>query len=362
MASNTMMSVSISQVDGAPGKVYYPLSHDILPIPQPTGNQVLVKVQAAALNHRDKFIRQHLYPGTAFHIPLGADCVGRVVALGAAASDLSLLNKRVLIYPARGWVSSPAAPESSSFAVLGGTKFYPGTFAEYVLVDSPDLLSACPEHLDDLHAAAVPLAALTAYRAVVTKAEIGVGKTLVVTGAGGGVAIFAIQIAKALGANVFVTAGNEQKLSFAVNTLGADGGVLYKEDGWGKKLRGIIKDRVGGEIDAVVDGAGGDVVAQLVGGIKAGGKIVCYGMTTGPKVDVGMAAVLKNIDFRGTTMGSKREFDEVLQLIAKTKLQPVVAQVINGLNNMEDAFRALMASERAGKIVVTINEESRANM
>ncbi|KAK9255369.1 hypothetical protein V1507DRAFT_496491 [Lipomyces tetrasporus] len=350
--------------------VYYPLSHDILPIPQPTGNQVLVKVQAAALNHRDKFIRQHLYPGAAFYIPLGADCVGRVVALGAAASDLSLLNKRVLIYPARGWVSSPAAPESSSFAVLGGTKFYPkalkstynGTFAEYVLVGSPDLLSTCPEHLDDLHAAAVPLAALTAYRVVVTKAEIGVGKTLVVTGAGGGVAIFAIQIAKALGANVFVTAGNEQKLSFAVNTLGADGGVLYKEDGWGKKLRGIIKDRAGGEIDAVVDGAGGDVVAQLVGGIKAGGKIVCYGMTTGPKVDVGMAAVLKNIDFRGTTMGSKREFDEVLQLIAKTELQPVVAQVINGLNNMEDAFRALMASERAGKIVVTINEESRANM
>ncbi|KAK9490748.1 hypothetical protein V1508DRAFT_406135 [Lipomyces doorenjongii] len=369
MAPGSMKSVSISHVEGVPGKVYYPLSHDVSPIPQPTGHQVLVKVLAASvrlrnmLNHRDHFIRQHLYPGTAFHIPLGSDCVGRVVVLGPAVSDTSLLNKRVLIYPARGWVSSPAAPEFPSYAVLGGTKLYPsGTFAEYILLDSPDLLAECPAHLDDVHAAAVPLAALTAYRAVVTKGEIGEGKTLVVTGAGGGVAIYAIQIAKALGANVFVTAGNEWKLSFAINTLGADGGVLYHDGGWGKKLRGIIKDKVGAEIDAVVDGAGGDVVAQLVGGIKAGGKIVCYGMTTGPKVDVGMAAVLKNIDFRGSTMGSRREFDEVLNLIAAAKLQPVVAQVINGLNNMESAFMSLMATERAGKIVVTINEESKANM
>ncbi|KAK9234607.1 hypothetical protein V1525DRAFT_452567 [Lipomyces kononenkoae] len=371
MTSRSMKSVSISHVEGAPGKVYYPLSHDISPIPQPTGSQVLVKVHAVAvsvsrpplLNHRDHFIRQHLYPGTDFHIPLGSDCVGKVIALGNAVSDSSLLHKRVLAYPARGWATSPAAPDSPSYAVLGGTNLYPnGTFAEYILVDSPDLVAECPAHLDDVHAAAVPLAALTAYRAAVTRGEVGPGATIVVTGAGGGVAIYATQIAKALGANVFVTAGNGQKLSFAINTLGADGGVLYKEAGWGKKLRAIIKEKCGAEIDAVVDGAGGDVVAQLVGGIKPGGKIVCYGMTTGPRTEVGMAAVLKNIDFRGSTMGSKREFDEVLTLIAKAKLQPVVAQVINGLNNMEDAFTALMATDRVGKIVVTVSEESKANM
>ncbi|KAK9364353.1 hypothetical protein V1509DRAFT_613541 [Lipomyces kononenkoae] len=360
---HSMRSVSISFVEGAPGKVYYPLSHDISPIPEPTGNQVLVKVHACALNHRDHFIRQRLYPGTDFHIPLGSDCVGKVVALGNTVTDSSLLHKRVLVYPARGWIASPSAPESPSYAVLGGTNLYPnGTFAQYILVNSPDLLAECPAHLDDVHAAAVPLAALTAYRAVVTKGEIDSGATLVVTGAGGGVAIYAIQIAKAMGANVFVTAGSEQKLSFAINTLGADGGVLYKEAGWGKKLRAIIKEKCGTEIDAVVDGAGGDVVAQLVGGIKPGGKIVCYGMTTGPKMDIGMAAVLKNIDFRGSTMGSKREFDAVVALIAKAKLQPMVAQVINGLNNMEDAFTALMATERVGKIVVTVSEESKANM
>lgn len=256
-------SVSISKIDGKPGQVYYPLSLDEVPKPTPGNGEVLVKIHAAALNHRDLFIRQHLYPGTAFGVPLLADGCGSVVEVGSGV-DSSWKGKRVVINPGEGWRDSLEGPEDKGgYKILGGTKTIPnGTLQEFMVVKQTELEEA-PAHLTDVEAAAVPLTGLTAWRAVMVKCgpnNIGPGKNVLITGVGGGVALMALEFARAAGANVYVTSSSEQKIQKA-KELGAKGGVNYKEEGWDKKLLGMLEtDKK--QFDAIVDGAGADVVEK----------------------------------------------------------------------------------------------------
>ena len=146
---------------------------------------------------------------------------------------------------------------------MGGTKFNPaGTLADVVTLDAGEL-EECPEHLSDEEAAALPLTGLTAWRAFFTKSGNAVrGRNIFVTGIGGGVALMVLLFAVAAGCNVWVSSGNQEKIDRAVR-LGAKGGVDYKEEGWEKKLRGSLpKERP--YFDALVDGAGGDIVAEGV--------------------------------------------------------------------------------------------------
>lgn len=255
-------AISISKVDGKPGQVYYPLSLDEVPKPTPKGKEVLIRIHAAALNHRDLFIRQHLYPGTAFGIPLLADGCGTVIAVGSDA-DSKWKGKRVVINPGTGWKDSLDGPEEKSgYKILGGTKTNPnGTLQEYMCVDEGELEEA-PRHLSSVEAAAFVLTGLTAWRAVMVKCgerNIKSGKNVFITGIGGGVALFALEFAKAAGANVFVSSGSEEKIKKAIS-LGAKGGVNYKEEGWDKKLLALLPAD-NKQLDAIVDGAGGDVVS-----------------------------------------------------------------------------------------------------
>lgn len=143
--------------------------------------------------------------------------------------------------------------------MLGGTKGLPsGTLQERIVVDAKDVEDA-PEHLSDAEAAALPLTGLTAWRAVWTKGGVGPGKKVLVTGIGGGVALMALLFATSLGAEVWVSSGIEEKVERA-KSLGAKGGVIYKEEGWEKKLLKMA----GGELDVIIDGAGGDIVAKSV--------------------------------------------------------------------------------------------------
>lgn len=249
---------------GKPGQVYYALSLRTVPTPTPQGKEVLVKISAAALNHRDLFIRQLLYPGVTFNTPMLADGVGTVVSAGPDVSNAQAwVNKRVILNPGHGWVDSPDGPEDATgYRILGGTKMNPlGTLQEYVAVDVDEIAEA-PAHLSDAEAAALPLAGLTGWRALVSKAgerNCGKGAAVLITGIGGGVALMVLAFAVARGADVFVTSSSEEKLKRAVE-LGAKGGVNYKEEGWDKKLRGMLP---GGKsnFDAVIDGAGGDSIS-----------------------------------------------------------------------------------------------------
>lgn len=268
--------VSISKIDGKPGQVYYPLSLDERPKPSPAAGQVLLKIHAAALNHRDLFIRQHQYPGTTFGVALCADGCGTVVELGKGV-DPKWKGKRVVVNPGEGWRDDPAGPEDKGgYRILGGTKLNAnGTLQEYMVVGEVELEEA-PEHLDDVHAAAIPLTGLTAWRAVMVKCgqqNVGPGKNVLITGIGGGVALMALEFARAAGANVYVTSGSEEKIKKAVQ-LGAKGGVNYKEQGWDKKLLGMLTTERK-LFDAIVDGAGADVVEKGAKLLKVSSRPYC---------------------------------------------------------------------------------------
>lgn len=264
-----MHSITISKTDGKPGQVYYPLTLNTLPTPTPQGTELLVKLSAAALNHRDLFIRQHLYPGVAFDVPLLADGVGTVIATGPSippSTASSWLHKRVIINPGAGWKDNEDGPaEHESYGTLGGTSSYRnGTLQEYMTVEVGEVEEA-PEHLSDAEAASLPLTGLTGWRALVSKGgakNCGPGSTVLVTGIGGGVALMVLGFAVARGADVYVTSSSEEKIRRAVE-LGARGGVSYREEKWERKLLGMLP---GGKksFDLVVDGAGGDVVEKGV--------------------------------------------------------------------------------------------------
>jgi NADPH:quinone reductase-like Zn-dependent oxidoreductase len=226
-----------------------------------TTTKVVISLTAAALNHRDLFIRQHLYPGTTFGVPLLADGVGLVTSTGSSSSAKAWLGKRVIMNPGTGWKSDLSGPEDpQGYAIMGGTKTNPaGTLADVVTLDEGEL-EECPEHLSDEEAAALPLTGLTAWRAFHVKTPVSAGQNILVTGIGGGVALMVLLFGVAAGCNVYVSSGDQAKIDKAVK-LGAKGGVNYKEKDWDKKLVGMLpKDRKW--LDAIVDGAGGDIVSK----------------------------------------------------------------------------------------------------
>lgn len=255
-------ALTIEHVEGKPGKVYYPLKVIEQPEPTPKDNEIVVKVISAALNHRDLFIRQALYGAIGFGVPLLADGCGTVIKTGTSAEAKKWQGKRVILNPGHGWKDDPDGPEATKgYAILGGTKLNPlGTAQELICVDAGEVEEA-PKHLTANEAAALPLAGLTAWRAVMTKSgQAKPGRNILVTGIGGGVAVMSLLYAVAAGANVYVSSGSQEKIDKAIS-LGAKGGINYKEKDWDKKLKELLpKDRK--KLDAIIDGAGGDVAEK----------------------------------------------------------------------------------------------------
>lgn len=286
-----------------------------VPMPKLHGNMVLVKILAAGMNRRDEWSALGLYPGLIFeNATLGCDGCGVVV-------DPTTLEPKAdsplyLITPSRGWLRDPAGPEAAlpnapdnirkneyggeGFAILGATRGVcgAGTFTEYIGVD-PSQLVPIPKHLTAVQSAALPCAAVTAYRAAFTKASIQSGQNVLITGIGGGVALMALQLVVAAGANVYVTGGSPEKIERA-KALGAKGGALYRDTDWPKQIRGLLSAERP-YLDAVIDSAGGEISAQaLQAGLRDGGKVAVFGMTAVPKTTFTMREVLKNVDLQGT--------------------------------------------------------------
>ncbi|EMD38123.1 hypothetical protein CERSUDRAFT_113271 [Gelatoporia subvermispora B] len=326
------------------------------PIPDLGKGQVLVKVGAAAFNHRDLWIRKGQYPGIAVGSTFGSDGAGTVVA--AADQSDPLLNKRVFLTPMRGWKENPDAPESRNFAILGGNTKAPfGTFTQYVAIERDEVIPT-PDHLDDVHAAAWPLGGLTAWRAVVVNAQVKKGDNVLITGIGGGVALIAMQLCLGIGANVYVTSGQKSKIDKAV-ALGAKAGVNYKDKKWSAELAEILAqaNKTTGhntELDAVIDSGGGDIAGQTNKLLTAGGRIVVYGMTSHPKVTFTMREVLKNQKLLGSTMGSRKDLIDATNFIAEHRIVPAVSQVLDGLEDAETGFQLLQRGDQFGKVVIKI--------
>ena len=302
------------------------------PEPEAGPGEVKVRLRAAALNHRDVWIARGLYPGVAPPVVLGSDGVGE------------LDGRRVVVNPALDW-GPREDTQGPAFSILGNPR--DGTFAEAVVVPEENVY-ACPEHLTDQQAAAIPLAGLTAWRALVTRAAAKPGDAVLVTGAGGGVSSFAIQFAVALGCRVYVTSSRDEKIAAAV-ALGAEGGVRYTEEGWGKRLRALS-----GGIDAVVDGAGGAGFAEAMRSLNPAARVAYYGGTAGGWAGLmAQATFYKQVTLAGTTMGSPREFAAMLAFVAEHGLRPVVDSV-RPLAEAPAAFARMAAGEQRGKLVLAI--------
>ena len=182
-------------------------------------------------------------------------------------------------------------------------------------------------------------------------------KTVLITGIGGGVALAALQFAVALGCDVWVTSSSASKIERAV-ALGARGGVSYRDaGGWEKTLAGKL---AGTQLDAVIDGAGGDVVSRTAPRLlRAGGVIASYGMTAGPRVDFPMGAVMRNVEIRGSTMGSRAEFAAMVAFVRRARLVPVISRVVrcrlDDLAAIEGLFADMREGRQFGKLVVEID-------
>lgn len=331
---------------------YHDAVVEVQAIPTLKEGEILVKMAAVGFNRRDLWIRLGQYPGISFGATLGADGAGIVIA--SADKEDPLLNKRVFLAPMRGWESSRDAPElMSAFGILGGTTCTPGTFADYVVEHDQVLQS--PDHLDDVHMAAWPLGGLTAWRAAVVHAQVTKGQSILITGTGGGVALLALQICVAKGANVYVTSSSEDKIQKAMK-LGAKGGVIYTTSDWSRQLAKLIeKDSYSSpplQLDAVIDSAGGNIMVQVNKLLKPGGRVVVYGMTTNSQITFTMREVLKHHRLIGSTMGSRQDLIDATKFIAEHRIVPVVSHVLEGLASSEEGFELLKGGEQFGKIVI----------
>jgi len=312
-------------------------------VPKPVcgSEEVLIRVKAAALNHRDEWSRKGLYPNLVEGTVLGSDCAGIVETVGASVNPV-FLGKEVVVNPASNWGDNPLA-QDKNFEILGMPRN--GTFAEYLAV-SVDRIHPKPRHLTWEEAAALPLAGLTAYRALVVQGQLKQREKVLVTGIGGGVAQFAMQFALALGANCYVSSSSEEKRQAALR-LGASGAFDYGSIPWSVEAL----EKTGG-MDLIIDGAAGDTLSQLMAVAKPGARLVFYGATRGNPSQLDMRKLFWNqLRLIGTTMGTDEDFSAMLSLVNSKQLTPVVDQVFP-LADAEKAFDRMRAGDQFGKLVL----------
>ncbi|MDX1940625.1 MAG: zinc-binding dehydrogenase [Saprospiraceae bacterium] len=304
-----------------------------VPDPQPSEGQVIVQLKSAALNRRDYFITQGLYPNIIFPCILGSD--------GAGLYN----NREIIINPNNNWGDNTHF-QSKEYHILGLPK--QGTLAKYIAIGEDRLVDK-PVHLTWEQAAALPLAGMTAYRALFTKGQVKAGDRVLITGIGGGVALFAMQFAIAAGAKVFVTSGTVEKITKAME-MGAAGGVNYNDKNWNQQLV-----EQAGSFDIILDSAGGESFVPLPKLCNPGGRIVIYGGTLGKIPEISPQIIFwRQLSILGTTMATDAEFKDMIHFVNEYKILPVVDSVFD-LKHGNAAFEKLAQSDQFGKIVININ-------
>ena len=322
----------------------YPLEVTDIKKPKPIKDQVLIKLTHAALNHRDLWIIQEQEQHFPNGIILGSDGCGVIEDVGEDA-DTMLIGMEVVINPSLEWGSNPVV-QGDKFKILG----FPdnGTFAEYIVV-SKNYIFEKPEHLSFAESAAVPLSALTAYRALFSKARLRAKEKVLITGVGGGAALWALQFAVAYQGRVYVTSGSDEKLARA-KELGAIAGFNYKDPEWAAKAQ----KESGGGFDIIIDSAGGSDFSKLIDIAMPGGRIVNFGRTAGNITEINTRSLYwKQISIHGTTMGTRDEFLSMLDFLESRNLKPVVDKTYP-LSQFQDAIQRLESGNQVGKIVLEI--------
>ena len=314
-----------------------------VPARAPGPGEISVRIRRAALNRRDIFITQGLYPGIQLPATLGSDGAGTVAALGEGVSDPAI-GSEVVIDPQLGW--SDLTYQASRTSSILGTPV-DGTFAEYVVVPAINVYPR-PAGLNDDEAAAIPLGGLTAYRAVFTRGHITKDDVVLITGVGGGVQTFALLFAVHAGARVVVTSSSDEKLERA-KALGAQAGINSRTSAeWFKEVRAATD----GGPSLVIEASGGEVLARCLDIARPGARVVIYGGTAGDAKIRPFSIFWKQLSVLGTSMGSPSDFAAMLGLFAGG-LHPVIDRVFP-LERCVDAAERMLAAEQFGKIVLAV--------
>jgi len=322
------------------------------PDPVPGPDQIVVRLHAAGLNHLDIHIREGI-PTLKLTLPhvLGADGAGHISAVGSDVPDLEVGDRVVLDpgitcgrceYCVRGEESLCA-----DYKILG--EHLPGTYAEQIAVPAQNAVKI-PTDLGFEAAAAAPLVFGTAWRMLVTRAGIRPGEDVLILGAGSGLSTAAIQIAKLAGCTVFVTSSSDEKLQKA-KALGADVLVNYKTMPWSKAVWELTGRR---GVDVIVDHVGQATFKDSVRSLRKGGRVIVPGATTGPMLELDARYLFwRQLSVLGSTMASRREFDEVMKLVFMGRLKPIVDRVFP-LEQARAAHEYLGRGEQFGKVVLAI--------
>jgi zinc-binding alcohol dehydrogenase/oxidoreductase len=296
--------------------------------PKLAPGSVLVELRAAALNRRDLNVIAGRYADYPLPLVPGSDGAGVRADTG----------EEVILFPTLDWGPREDAP-APGWRILGGPD--DGTWAELIAVPEENLYPK-PAHLSWEQAAALPLAGLTAWRALFRRGDLRAGETVLVLGAGSGVSTFLVQLAVQAGARVLVTSSSDEKIARAVE-VGAERGLRYDEDAWAAELAG--------EVDLCIDSVG-STWPEAMQTLRPGGRLVVFGATGGPTVEVPVRHVYWNqLSILGTTMGSAADFSALLAAVARRDWKPVVDSV-HALSAATSATERLARGEQFGKIVL----------
>ncbi|MGH7475128.1 MAG: zinc-binding dehydrogenase [Longimicrobiales bacterium] len=317
--------------------------------PRPGAGEALVEVRAAGLNHLDLWVRRGLPIETVMPHIGGSDVAGVVAELGPGTDGLAA-GTRIVINPSLWcgvceWCRRGDHPLCTRFRILG--EHTQGGFAEYVVAPARNLYRL-PDAFDWVEAAAAPLGFLTAWRGLITRGRLRAGESVLITGASGGVATAAVQVARLAGATVFAVTTTEHVER--VRTLGAD--VVYdrNEVDYSKEL---WRDTDKRGVDLIFDSVGQAVWQQNIRALARRGRLVIYGATTGPDAAMDIRVVFwKQIEVIGTTMSNQMEFEAVMRLVFSGRLHPVIDRVLP-LEHARAAHERLESGEHFGKIVLT---------
>ncbi|UXY11063.1 NAD(P)-dependent alcohol dehydrogenase [Kosakonia sp. ML.JS2a] len=314
-------------------------------LPQPGPFEVRVKVNAVALNYRDKLIIEGHLPAVFPLIP-ASDMAGVIDSVGERVSRFRP-GDRVISSFSPQWVDGkrPGNARDGADAALGGA--FPGVLSQYRLFNEAGLVSA-PASLTDAEASTLPCAGLTAWFALVEEGKMRAGDTVLVQGTGG-VALFALQIAKAQGAKVYITSGSDDKLARA-RALGADVGVNRLNGDWAQQVLKLTNNQ---GIDHVIDTVGGHNVAKSVTAVAPQGRVSLIGVLEGADVTApaGML-LLKSALIQGIGVGHRRALEDFVRAVDATMLKPVIDSTYP-FEALSDAMDRL-DSGPFGKIVVTL--------
>ncbi len=322
--------------------------------PQPVAGagQVLVKLAAAALNHLDIWVRMGI-PGLEPPLPhiLGSDGAGVIEATGPGVTHLEP-GTRVLLNPGISCRNCRFCRDGEqslcdTFHLLG--EHIAGTFAEYIAVPAENVYPI-PQTMTFTDAAALPLVGVTAWRMLFGQGQLRPGETVLIVGIGGGVAGAALQLALNAGARVFVTSGSDTKLDHA-REIGAAATINYRQQKYWKQISELTDGR---GVDMLIDSVGGKTWSHNLACLRKGGRLITCGATAGPRPTTHLQRIFWNqLKIFGSTMGSDRDFREMLAAYTTGAVKPVIDRVYP-LEQLREAQARMEAGEQFGKLVLTI--------